>query len=107
MGLSCKSLYYFPFTYGRIFITHLTRLLFMFGLIKGGMKPELISSVVGPVSSTTNNILNGLKSLFLGAEASTKVTEGEGAELAKAMEQITTKINDSSSCLTELEVCKF
>lgn len=79
----------------------------MFGLIKGGMKPELISSVVGPVSSTTNNILNGLKSLFLGAEASTKVTEGEGAELAKAMEQITTKINDSSSCLTELEVCKF
>ncbi|VDK35741.1 unnamed protein product [Taenia asiatica] len=72
-------------------------------LLKGGMRPELIPSVVGPVSSTTNSILNGLKSLFLGVESSTKVTEGQDPEIAKAMEQITTKINDSSSCLTELE----
>ncbi|KAL5107515.1 Transmembrane protein 65 [Taenia crassiceps] len=72
-------------------------------LLKGGVRPELIPSVVGPVSSTTNNILNGLKSLFFGVESSSKVTGGEDPAISKAMEQITAKINDSSSCLTELE----
>lgn len=72
-------------------------------LLESGMRPELIPSVVGPVSSTANSLLNGLKSLFHGVESSTKAIEGEDPAIVKAMEQITTKISDSSSCLTELE----
>ncbi|VDM18523.1 unnamed protein product [Hydatigera taeniaeformis] len=72
-------------------------------LLESGMRPELIPSVVGPISSATNSILNGLKSLFLGVESSTKGAEGGNPAIGKAMEQITTKIGDSSSRLAKLE----
>ncbi|VDO09502.1 unnamed protein product [Rodentolepis nana] len=75
--------------------------------LQNGTRPEFIPSVVGPVSSMTNNVINGLKSLFLNSDTSTSTSESVSPEeIEKAMERIIKKIKDTSIRLVELEEVK-
>ena len=74
------------------------------------MRPDHIPSVVGPVISKTNSVLSGLKSLLLGSDASARKHDREQPNgednlgIARAKEQIASKINASSNRLAQLEV---
>ncbi|VUZ47825.1 unnamed protein product [Hymenolepis diminuta] len=75
--------------------------------LQNGTRPEFIPSVVGPVYSMSNNVISGLKSLFLSNDASTLTSEKVSPEeIEKAMEQISKKIEETSIRLAELEEVK-